>query len=68
MSRVDELSNIADDRVHPFLAGQIDEVDDKYVELMTEVRGIRRVLTQLLVAVCVALVAFPIGIAVAVLT
>lgn len=74
MSRQTEIRDVAQDRQAEWLAGQLDEIEAQLNSLRRQVTArfdrvdeslaaSRRVMTNILVAIIVALIAFPIGLA-----
>lgn len=65
MARADEVKAMRTEAVNEWLAGQLDELESKFLErikkLTDELTATRRVLTGILVAIVTAAVTIPLG-------
>jgi len=66
VARADEVADVHQDRQAVWLAGQLDEMEAGLVTQLTSLTGelaaVRKLLTGILVSICVGLVSIPVGI------
>lgn len=66
VSRADEVADVHPERQAAWLAGQLDELEAGLVTQLTSLTGelaaVRKLLTGILVSICVGLVSIPVGI------